>query len=77
MPGLEDPVDPPDDGVTIGVGGMDVPVSLDNAGLRYALGETGTDADGEAEDDAPGPADGLEAEAGAVATAPAPACGWR
>ena len=35
VPGLEDePADPPDDDVTIGVGGMDVPVDADEAWLR-------------------------------------------
>ena len=79
MPELEDPVVPPDDWVTIGVGGSDVLVILDEAGLRNALGDNGIDAEGEAEDedDAPGLADGLDAEAGRVAAAPAPVCGWR
>jgi hypothetical protein len=68
--------------MAIGVGGMDVPVNAVEAGLRYALGETGTETkdegEGEAEDDAPGLAGGLAVEAGTVATAaPAPACGWR
>ena len=67
--------------MTIGVGGMDVPVNVDEAGLRYALGETKTEdegeGEGEAEDDAPGLAGELPAEAGTVATAPVPACGWR
>jgi hypothetical protein len=78
LPGLENPVDPPDDGMAIGVGGMDVPVNVAAAGLRYALGEIDTEDEdeGEAEDDAPGLAGGLAAEAGTVATAPAPACGW-
>ena len=61
----------------IGVGRMDVPATPDKAGLMYALGETGTDAEGEAEDDALGLAGRLDTEAGAVATAPAPTCGWR
>ena len=79
LPGLEDPVDPPDDGMAIGVGGMDVPVNVAEARLRYALGETTTEDEGaeEAENDAPGLAGGLAAEAGTVAAAPAPACGWR
>jgi hypothetical protein len=81
LPELEDPVVPPEDWVTIGVGGSDVPVILDEAGLRNALGDNGIDAEGEDEDededDAPGLADGLDAEAGRVAAAPAPVCGWR
>lgn len=76
-PGLEDPVVPPDDEVMIGVGGTDALENLDAAGLRYALGEIGTDAEGEAEDDALGLAGGLAAEEGAATTAPAPACGGR
>jgi hypothetical protein len=80
-PGLEgpDPVGPPDDGVMIGVGARDVPLSADEAGLRNALGEIGLDAEGEAEavGDAPGLDAGLGVEAGRVATAPAPVCGWR
>jgi len=75
-PGPEDPVDPPDDGVMIGVGGKDVLVKPDAAGLRYALGETGTDVVGDAGDDTPGLADAPEAEAGTGA-ASALACGWR
>jgi hypothetical protein len=67
-----------DDGDTTGVGGMDVPEEPDRAGLRYALGETRADAEGEPERDVPGLAAGLDdAEAGELATAPAPACGWR
>ena len=57
----------------IGIGGTDALVSLDAAGLRYALGEIGTDAVGDVGD----AASGLEAGAGAVAAAPAPASGWR
>ena len=61
----------------IGVGGRDEPMSSDEAGLRYARGETGIDFEGAAEDDASGLAGGLAAEDGAVTTTPAPACGWR
>jgi hypothetical protein len=61
----------------IGVGGRDEPMSSDEAGLRYARGETGIDFEGAAEDDASGMAGGLAAEDGAVTTTPAPACGWR
>ena len=61
----------------IGVGGRDEPMSADEAGLRYARGETGIDFEGAAEDDASGLAGGLAAEDGAVTTTPAPACGWR
>ena len=78
-PGLEDPPGCPDDGVTIGVGGTDVPVNMDWDGLKNAFGETAAGDEGEAEagaeDDAPGLADGFDAEPGRVATAPAPACG--
>ena len=79
LPGLEDPLDGMDDGVETGVGGIDVLLSPDAAGLRNALGEIGADAeaDGEAEGAASGLAGGFDAEAGRVATAPAPACGWR
>jgi hypothetical protein len=78
LAGLDDSVGCADDWDTTGVGGMDVLEDRDRAGLRYAFGETGADAEGEAEDDVRGPAAALpDAEAGAVATAPAPACGWR
>ena len=77
LPGLEDVVGCADDTETIGVGGMDVPKELDEAGLRYTFGESCADAEGGAEDDVRGLAAGLDdAEAGAFATAPAPACGW-
>jgi hypothetical protein len=72
LTGLENTAD---DGV-IGVGGRDEPISPDEAGLRYALGETGIDAEGAAEDDASGLAGALAAEDGAVTTAPEPADGW-
>ena len=64
-------------GGVIGVGGRDEPISADEAGLRYALGETRIDTEGAAEDDASGLAAALAAEDGAVTTAPEPAGGWR